>query len=543
VNLRVAKEHKLAVVLVILIISTLALVFIPPFISTRTVISRDELKNYVEKYLSEYVKLVDDNYALLSFPQNYLINFSFYVNPSAEITGVISRSHGVVIFFNSSERKETIKLAISEVGEPIEYYIWPDMPENTSGLKWVLIKAGFYHLDSPVTYDYGLSFLEPGVIMRYTGEGEGLRISGEGAIEIFGTLIYEDRMILKGTNNREDWSEIQARFDALSEFIWDCKQALNQSQIEEINAEYKFYLLLDRVALRMRNGKYRDNPSLFKQDYEELEMVSLSNATLSKVLNDYLEMQENPPRTLIEQIFDLLFPYIIAPVIVAVILAILYGVWRWIKAPKMKIEFDERDRNYIGIFRYYRTQINRKHARVHVFNHGKTDAKKVRGVIEIIDGLVGSPQYVYLHWADTPFSDPEPREVDIPRDGGFKILDVVFSQPSDDELHEDFGDEIPIFTSTNTEVLEYPPTPGTIPPEALRSIQLETDRMGNARPSGCYIATNIALWSPEAFPQYHLPPGEYRLKVTLIGENIRKTLMSFRLTSPKNWSDMTLQKM
>jgi len=542
-NLQSIREHKLVAGTIILIIGMLGLVFIPPLIVTSPIVTPYELKNYLEEYLSQYVELVDENYALLSFPQSYLSNFSFYANPPTEIKGVISRSHGVALFFNSSDRKAKVRITIEEVWEPIEYYIWPDMPENTSDLESVLVKAGDYHLDSPVIYDYGLLYLEPGVEMRYTGEGEGLRISGEGAITVLGVLIYEDRMMLKGTNSHEDWSEIQARFDALSEFLWDCRYALNETQIEEIDSENRFFLLLERITLRMRNGQYLDNPDLFKGDYEELEKVCTSNATLSKVLNDYLEMQENPPRTLIEQIFDLLFPYIIAPVIVAVILAILYGVWRWIKSPKMKIEFDERDRNHIGIFRYYRTRINRKHARVHVFNHGKTDAKKVRGVIEIIDGPVGSPHNVYLHWADTPFGDPESREVDIPRDGGFKILDVVFSQPSDDELHEDFGDEVPIFTGTNTEVSEYHPTPGTIPPEALRSTQLETNRMGNARPSGCYIAANLALWSPNAFPQYHLPPGEYKLRVTLIGENIRKISMSFRLTSPENWSDMTLQKM
>lgn len=267
VNLRAVGEHKLALFLVILTVIILGLLLIPPLISTSTIVTRDELKNYIEKYLSEYVTLVDDNFVLLSFPQSYLINFSFYVNPPPEITGVISRSHGVVIFFNPSERTEKIKVTISEIREHIEYYIWPDMPENTTGLESVLVKSGDYHLDSPITLDYGLFSIEPGVIMRYTGEGDGWRISGEGAIEIFGTLIYEDRMILKGTNNQEDWSELQARFDALSEFIWDCRHALNESQIKELNAEYEFYLLLDRIALRMRNGQYRDNPSLFKQDY------------------------------------------------------------------------------------------------------------------------------------------------------------------------------------------------------------------------------------------------------------------------------------
>jgi len=58
-----------------------------------------------------------------------------------------------------------------------------------------------------------------------------------------------------------------------------------------------------------------------------------------------------------------------------------------------------------------------------------------------------------------PVSDPESREVDILRDGGFKILDVVFSQLSDEKLREDLGDEVPVFNISNTEVSEYHPTP------------------------------------------------------------------------------------
>ena len=523
--------------IILLVVVLSCIILIPSFLTRNPVVSGDELKIYIEEFLSEYRRFVDENYSLLAFN---LSNFSLYLQPPNEIEGIISKTHGATVFFNSSNSERT-RITIKEIWEPIEYYVWPGMPKNTSALKWVLVKAGDYHLDSPVIYDYGLLYLEPGVKMRYTGEGEGLRISGDGAVTILGTLIYEDRMILKGTNSHEDWSNLQARFDALSEFVWDCRGVLNETKIEEINAEYKFYLLLDRIALRMRSHRYWDTPSLFREDYKELEKVCPSNATLSKVLNDYLEMQENPPPTLMDQIFDFLFPEIITPVAVAIIVAVIYGVWRWIKRAKVKMVFDHRNRNHIGVFRYYRTQINRKHARIHIFNNGKTDAKDVRGIVEIVNAPVEFPSITYLHWADTPFNDPEPIKVDIPKDGGFKILDVVFSQPSDEELHEDFGEETPIFVSNDTEVSEYHPPPATIPPEALRNIQLETDMMANARSSGCYIATNLALWSPGGFPQYHLRPGEYTLKVTLIGGNIRKTSMTFILTSPENWRDLTLR--
>lgn len=539
--IRYLKSHIRLISLCLVVLAIfLGIIFVPPLLTVSDLVSPQEFITYIEEYLSEYTKLVNENYALLVFPESYLNNFTLFLHPPNEIEGIISRTHGAAIFFNTSGIGKEAKIIIKEISEPVEYYVWPQMPKNTSLLPWVLVKAGHYHLDSPVTYDYGLFYLEPGVIMRYTGEGEGLRISGLGAITVFGSVIYEDRMVLKGSNSKEDWSKIQARFDALSDFIWDCREALNETKIEETNVRYKFFLLLDKIAFRMESDRYRDDPDLFRVDYEELEKVCTSNATLSKVLNDYLEMQENPPPTLSERILDFLFPEIVAPVAVIVISAIMWTTYRWINRPKIVIGFDNRNSNHLGIFRYYRIGINRMHARIFVSNKGRSKAKSVMGLVEILDPQLQSEQ-IYLHWADTPFSDPTPSAVDIPKDG-FKILDVVFSQPSDQELYEDLGSDQ--FSLGTTTVLEHIPTPSTLPPEAIRDISqyLENSAgMATAEPSGCYIATNLALWSPKGFPQYHLSPREFNIVVSLIGDNIRKARITFKLVSPEDWRDLRLE--
>jgi len=316
------KSHIRFLSLCIVILAILLVaIFVPRFLTESEVVSSQEFETYIEEYLSEYTALVNENYALLTFPQSYLSNFTFFLHPPNEIEVIISRTHGAVVFFNTSTRKET-KITMKETSEPIEYYVWPQMPKNTSHLPWVLVKAGHYHLDSPVIYDYGLFYLEPGVIMRYTGEGEGLRISGDGAITIFGSVIYEDRMVLKGTNSKEDWSKIQARFDALADFAWDCRGALNETKIEEINSRHKFFLLLDKIAFRMESNRYRDDPDLFRVDYEELEKVCPSNATLSEVLNDYFEMQKTPQPTQLERFWN---TYMI-PIITTIIGGLIVGV-------------------------------------------------------------------------------------------------------------------------------------------------------------------------------------------------------------------------
>lgn len=320
------KSHvKLLFSIVFILLIILALVFISPFFVEGPTVSHEGLKNYIEEYLSEYRQFVDDNYALLAGNQS---NFQFYIRYPNNIDGVISQTHGVAIFFNYSTNVGN-QIKIQETKDPIEYYIWPSMPRNTSDLKWVLVKHGDYHLDSQVSYYYGLFYVEPGANLRYTGQGHAFNISGLGAIIIFGSLIEEDRMILKGTNNKEDWSKGQARFDALSDFVWDCKGILNDTTIEGIEGKYKLAFLLDKIASRIQSGTYKDDPNLFTADYEDLRSIGATNETLSKVLNDYIDMKEKPPPSWIDLawiffldhiIGGMLFGAIIGGIIAAVLL-------------------------------------------------------------------------------------------------------------------------------------------------------------------------------------------------------------------------------
>lgn len=201
------------------------------------------------------------------------------------------------------------------------------MPKNTKDLPVVrILKAPtYYHLDTQVTYSYGLFYVDPGANLRYTGEGRAFNISGSGAIVIFGSLIEEDRMILKGSNSKEDWSKLQARFDALSEFVWDSKDILNETIIETLEARYKLVLLLDKIDSRIESGRYRDNPALFTADFEELKDVGAPNETLSKILNDYIDMQENPPPQWYESLWSIFLEYV-EEIIVGVIILIIGAI-------------------------------------------------------------------------------------------------------------------------------------------------------------------------------------------------------------------------
>lgn len=297
------KSHKrrLLLILPIFAIILVAMIVVPLF-KESPIVSSEGLKDYILEYSAEYRRFVEENMGLLDrgivegYSQSGSHNLTFYWNYPKKIHGVISSSHGTAVFFNHSDRKNT-EISIKSLSEPIEYYVWPNMPKNTTGLPVVrILKASTcYHLDSKVSYDYGLIYVDPEAKLRYTGEGHVFDISGLGAIAIFGSLIEEDRMILKGSNSKEDWSELQARFDALSEFTWDCRDILNESTIKTLEAKYKLPLMLDKIGTRIERRKYVDNPDLFTADFEELKAIGAPNGTLSKILSDYLNMQENPP--------------------------------------------------------------------------------------------------------------------------------------------------------------------------------------------------------------------------------------------------------
>jgi len=285
---------------IIILTILLVAIIVPPIFKEESIVANTGLKEYVERYLGEYRRLVEENMALLDrgiieeSSQSGSHNLTFYWHPPKKIEGIISGSRGAAVFFDYPE-SEILQISIKRLSEPIEHYVWPEMIRNTTSLPVIRILEGVYPLDSPVTNDRALLYADPGAILRYTGKGRAFNILDRGAIVIFGSLIEENRMILKGSNNKEDWSQLQARFDALSEFAWDCKDILNETTIKTLEAKYKLPLLLEKIGSRIENSRYRGNPHLFTADFEELKEVEAPNETLSKILNDYLNMQENPP--------------------------------------------------------------------------------------------------------------------------------------------------------------------------------------------------------------------------------------------------------
>ncbi len=292
-----------AVVLIVLVVSS---VLVQLFSSKSSIVSHEELQSYFLSYLTEYEHLVEENMGLLDAgviennSNSGAHNLTFYWQHPYQVQGVISSVHGAALFINHSSQQT---IAITDFGESIEYYVWPSMAKNISALPSIrVLKAEtYYHLDSPVVGDGALTYVDPGADMIYTGQGHAFSFPrGTGAVLFFGSLMEDDRLFLKGSNSKEDWSVLQARFDSLSRFLWDCRDILNDTARTSINSAERLPLLLERISVRMNDGSYKGNPSLFTDDYGELQTVCTSSEVLTRVLDDYYEMQSKVNPTVVE---------------------------------------------------------------------------------------------------------------------------------------------------------------------------------------------------------------------------------------------------
>jgi hypothetical protein len=315
------KRTLLILTTIVITVVIVNLLILSPFLTISSKISDSDLRNYSQEYLTQYRSLVEVHFSQLIFTQGNLSNFPLYLSYPNKIVGVISRTHGAALFFDNSQTAGN-ETNIKEIPNPIEYYVWPFMPANTSELPWVLVKHADsdYILDSPIQIPYGLLYVESGANLRYTGFGHAFNITGLGATAIFGSLIEENRMILKGSNDKKDWSVNQADLDSLSAFISDCTGVLNNSDIDSIRKTYESSFLLSRILSLIGSGAYRDNPWLFTQDYERLKQAGADNTTLSKVQTDYMDMQEKEPLSLADNLWTFFVDHILGGMIFGSIL-------------------------------------------------------------------------------------------------------------------------------------------------------------------------------------------------------------------------------
>ena len=288
-------------------------------------VTPDQLKVYATSYISEYQTLFS-SYTGMIFSHGYQNHFIFGFGAPNAITGVVSLTRGALIMFNESAGS-SFAANTSLLSTPAEYYLWPRMPSNpyASGIAPIIIENGTYVLTAPVTDSKVATVVEPAALIWYNGTGSALRLSGNGSVVILGSLVYPGRLILKGSNTPASWSPLQARFDALDEFLRDGGPIFNASTVRTIQTNYRVPLLLTLIGNREGDGSYRSNPGLFTTDFNELSKYA-SPTILQQVQTDYYNSQKVQPASWEDQAKAIVENPLFIAIVVSLPVGILTGI-------------------------------------------------------------------------------------------------------------------------------------------------------------------------------------------------------------------------
>jgi len=177
--------------------------------------------------------------------------------------------------------------------------------------------------------------------------------------------------------------------------------------------------------------------------------------------------------------------------LISLIFLLIKGGINFIRQPKLKLVSKN-----VGPYLITDKGWNRQCATLYVENKGKRTARDSLPILEIVKK---SQQFNHfkeqykLHWADVPYSNrtDEAEPIDI-RSGEQRRLDVVFTQ-------EDQEDK------------------------------------------GCWISTAYALNQEQPSKnQFYLPPGVYKVKVTVNCESGGGDEGEYKITSPKDWNELKI---
>jgi hypothetical protein len=300
------------------------------------------IREYARRYLEEYKNLVEAYGSGLG----NLSQFNFYAGYPYHVLGVISEVHGAAVFFNSSS-SQTIE--IMTIPERIEFRLWPVMKEYSYDTFWekeyseengfteYVISANLQIGDgkTPTYFYQGKNTM---VIMadEYT-----IRVMPLGRLRIDGMLIYENRMILKGSNEEKHWLPEVAMIDATNEFLRTAKDVvLAEAELREIQGLTLLRAKAEQIGRNTAKGIYKDNPMLQYKDEQEFwkmaEEYGIRTETARKIKDEVLVRYTKPYwyKPIIEHMPEA----IINGLIVTGLVAIVTALYKWIKNRANKLK-------------------------------------------------------------------------------------------------------------------------------------------------------------------------------------------------------------
>lgn len=287
-----AKTQKIMTVMVLVSTFTVGLA------KADNLVTQKEIHNYVERYLREYKVLVEAYGSALG----NLSAFTFCLGYPYKVTGVISRSHGAAIFFEPALSEEIL---VRTINERIEFYLWPVMKEYSAEDFWELPHGQSNGFGSYVFY--ANLQIGDGVTPTYAYDGGRnilailadsytIQVKPLGRLRIDGTLIYENRMILKGSNEADRWAPETALLDSTLEFLRIARKlALDEAKQKEIECYTLLYAKAEQIQRKLATGAYGDpfNWRLWTIDEDEFwkiaEECGISSETAAKIRKEVLE--------------------------------------------------------------------------------------------------------------------------------------------------------------------------------------------------------------------------------------------------------------
>lgn len=202
------------------------------------------------------------------------------------------------------------------------------------------------------------------------------------------------------------------------------------------------------------------------------------------------------------------------------------------KRAQLQIEFNPARLSELGLIHYSHSPLTRKFARISVTDIGEETAHRSWGVLKILapeEALGKYPRDLKLHWVDAPYGlemdSAHPVDIQV---GVHKLLDVVFSQPSEDSIISKLPE--PKFGKTLTS------GPLSVIVGGTESAKWEQPVPGE----GCWIADNIALVNPSVTVPGYMPPERYVVEVMVGCDNGQGDTKCFEIISPLNWLDLEM---
>lgn len=217
------------------------------------------------------------------------------------------------------------------------------------------------------------------------------------------------------------------------------------------------------------------------------------------------------------------------------------SIQRYLDRPKLKIVLDPQWRS--KPVKYVNTGIIRKVSGLFVRNEGKILARRCIANLKVLEKPTEAKNLDSkhnLHWADVDYSlkTNEPETIDIGSE--LRRFDVVLTPKHEFKIEK----ELPV------DVAPTPPPPseqqnisGSLIPSSDTgdTIRAKIQETIEAPSKGSWIAIPIALSVPSEANQAYLPPGNYKVEISVKCENGVGDTKIFAIKSPENWNELDIE--